>query len=82
MTALDALMDRPTKQGASTFEIREPANYDAFLTFHEHFGDYPNTDDGKAEALHRSQECHVCCNAEPSYGHCPIRLAVCKIMEY
>jgi hypothetical protein len=46
MTALDALMER-LKHGASTFEIREPANYDAFLTLHERFEECPKADDAR-----------------------------------
>jgi hypothetical protein len=48
MTALDALMERLNKRGALPFEIREPANYDAFLILHEQFGDCPKADEAKA----------------------------------
>ena len=42
-------MERLTEQGSSTFEIRKPANYDAFLALHERFEDCPKADAAKAD---------------------------------
>jgi hypothetical protein len=47
MKALDALMERLAKESALTFEMREPANYDAFLTLHEQFEECPEASDAK-----------------------------------